>query len=172
METETPWANRAELYIGLIKEAASRDMRQSNSPMNLWCYCIERRAKIHNEIPRPLFQAQGRSSHVCTFGVQGDISDICNFGWHEWVYYCDSGSFPENKEKLGRVLGPTVNEGNEMAQVVLVASSKVIPRRTLRRLSIAELNSEVDKIKRSIFDDIILKKLGDSIRAPEKQYGT
>ena len=55
-----------------------------------------------------------------------------------------------------------------MAQVVLVASSKVIPRRTLRRLSIAELNSEVEKRKRSIFDDIILKKLGDSIRAPEK----
>ena len=56
-----------------------------------------------------------------------------------------------------------------MAQAVLVASSKVIPRRTLRRLSIAELNSEVEKRKRSIFDDIILKKLGDYIRAPEKQ---
>ena len=51
---------------------------------------------------------------------------------------------------------------------MLVALSKVIPRRTLRRLSIAELNSEAEKRKRSIFDDIILKKLGDSIRAPEK----
>ena len=56
-----------------------------------------------------------------------------------------------------------------MAQAVIVASSKVIPRRTLWRLSIAELNFEVEKRKRSIFDDIILKKLGDSIRAPEKQ---
>ena len=55
-----------------------------------------------------------------------------------------------------------------MAQAVLVASSKVIPSRTLRRLSIAEVKSEVEKRKRSIFDDIILKKLGDSIRAPEK----
>ena len=43
-----------------------------------------------------------------------------------------------------------------------------ILRQTLRRLSIAELNSEVKKIKRSIFDDIILKKLSDSIRAPKK----
>ena len=55
-----------------------------------------------------------------------------------------------------------------MAQAVLVASSKVIPRRTLQRLLISELNSEVEKKKRSIFDDIILKKLGDSILAPEK----
>ena len=51
----------------------------------------------------------------------------------------------ENKEKLGRVLCPTVHEVNEMAQAVLVASSKVIPCRKLRRLSIAELNSEVKK---------------------------
>ena len=55
-----------------------------------------------------------------------------------------------------------------MAQAVLVASSKVIPRRTLRRLSIAELNSEVEKRKISIFDDIILNKLGGSICAPQK----
>ena len=55
-----------------------------------------------------------------------------------------------------------------MAQAVLVASSKVIPCRTLQRLSIAELNSEAEKRKRSILDDIILKKLGVSIRAPEK----
>ena len=66
------------------------------------------------------------------------------------------------------VISNTVNERYEMAQAVLVASSKVILRQTLRRLSIAELNYEAKKRKRSIFYDIILKKLGDSIRAPEK----
>ena len=55
-----------------------------------------------------------------------------------------------------------------MAQAVIVASSKVIPRRTLRRLSIAELNSEAEKRKGFIFDNIILKKLGYSICEPEK----
>ena len=53
LEAGTPWANRAELYIGLLKEAVRRDMRESNFPMSLWCYCIERRAKIHNAVPRP-----------------------------------------------------------------------------------------------------------------------
>ena len=168
LETGTPWANRAELYIGLLKEAVRRDMRQSNSPMSLWCRCIERRAKIHNAVPRPLFQTQGQTPYSATFGVQGDISNLCNFGWYEWVYYRDHGSFPENKEKLGRALGPTTNEGNQMAQAVLVASGKVIPRRTLRKLNKAEIHSETEKRKRAIFDDIILKKLGDSVRKPEK----
>ena len=35
LEVTTPWANRAELYINLLKEAVRRDMRASNSPMCL-----------------------------------------------------------------------------------------------------------------------------------------
>ena len=32
LEGGTPWSNKAELYIGLIKEAVRKDMRESNSP--------------------------------------------------------------------------------------------------------------------------------------------
>ena len=32
LERGTPWANRAELYIGLLKEAVRKDIRPSNSP--------------------------------------------------------------------------------------------------------------------------------------------
>ena len=166
LERATPWANRAELYIGLLKEAVRKDMRQSNSPMVLWDFAIERRALIHNAVPRPLFQAQGKSPHECTFGVQGDISKLCTYGWYEWVYYRDFGSFPENKEKLGRVLGPCKNEGNEMAQSVVTSKGTVITRRTLRKLRTDEIHSETEKRKRSIFDDVILKKLGDSMSQP------
>ena len=33
LEEGTPWANKAELYIGLIKEAVRKDMRESNAPL-------------------------------------------------------------------------------------------------------------------------------------------
>ena len=49
------WANRAELYISLLKEAVQKDMEESNSPMVLWDYTIEQQAIIHNAIPRSLF---------------------------------------------------------------------------------------------------------------------
>ena len=35
LETETQWANRAELYIGLLKEAVRKDLRASHCPMVL-----------------------------------------------------------------------------------------------------------------------------------------
>lgn len=168
LEKGTSWANRAELYIGLLKEAVRKDLRQSNCPMVLWDYAMERRALIHNVIPRPLFQNNGLTPHTVTFGTQGDISNVCNFGWYEWVYYRDHGAFPNPREKLGRVLGPLRNEGNEMAQAVLTSKGTVIPRRTLRRLLVSELHSNSEKKKRSIFDDIIRSKLGDSMKMPPK----
>ena len=41
LEEGTPWSNKAELYIGLIKEAVRKDMHESNSLMSLWDYCME-----------------------------------------------------------------------------------------------------------------------------------
>ena len=33
LEEGTPWANKAELYIKLMKEAVQKDMRESHSPL-------------------------------------------------------------------------------------------------------------------------------------------
>ena len=134
--------------------------------MVLWDYAIERRALIHNAVPRLLFQAQGKTPHQCTFGNQSDISIVCNFGWYELVCYRDFGSFPENKEKLGRILGSCKNEGNEMSQSIVASSGCVITRRTARSLRTSELHSETEKRKRRIFDNIMLEKLGDSVVKP------
>ena len=114
LETETQWANRAELYIGLLKEAVRKDLKAADCPMVLWDYSIERRAVIHNVIPRPLFQNNGLTPYAAIFRESGDISNICSFGFYEWVYYMDNGSFTANKDKLGRVLGPVKNEGNDI----------------------------------------------------------
>jgi hypothetical protein len=40
LEEETPWANKAELYIGLIKEAVRKDMKDSKCPLAFWDYCV------------------------------------------------------------------------------------------------------------------------------------
>ena len=36
LEEGTPWSNKAELYIGLIKEAVRKDMCKSNSQLCFW----------------------------------------------------------------------------------------------------------------------------------------
>ena len=41
LERSTQWANLAELYIGLLKEAVCKDMKESDSPLKFWDYCAE-----------------------------------------------------------------------------------------------------------------------------------
>eukprot|EP00957_Ditylum_brightwellii_P097231 7405187-Ditylum_brightwellii.AAC.1 len=56
--------------------------------------------------------------------------------------------FSFSQEVLGRVLGPARGEGNEMAQWVLKANGKVVPRRTCRLLHTDETHSEQEKKQR------------------------
>jgi hypothetical protein len=44
---------------------------------------------------------------------------------------------------LGRLLGPKLGEGNEIAQWILKANGKVLPRQALRPLKTAKIYSPV-----------------------------
>jgi len=170
LEEGTPWANKAELYIGLLKEAVRKDMKDSNSPMVFWDYCIERRARIHNLTAKPRFNLHGTNPHNLTMPEEGDISALCQFAWYEWCYYREkTASFPNQREILGRVLGPARGEGNEMAQWVLKANGKVVPRRSCRPLTTAELHSQVEIKKRETFDALIERRWGNSITPPKDE---
>ena len=128
LEEGTPWSNKAELYIGLFKDAVRKDMRESNSPMSLWDYCVERQARINNLTAKDNFKLHGTMPHTATLAEEGDISSLCQFGWYEWCYYRErTAAFPHNCEVLGQVLGPAQGEDNEMAQWVLKANGKVVP---------------------------------------------
>ena len=168
LEEGTPWSNKAELYIGLLKEAVRKDMKESNSPMVLWDYCIERRARIHNLTAKSRFNLHGTNPHTLTLGEEGDISNLCQFAWYEWCYYREqTAAFPNNKEVLGRVLGPARGEGNEMAQWILKANGRVVPRRSPRPLTTAELHSPTEAKKRQVFDELIERRWGNSITPPK-----
>ena len=171
LEQSTQFANRAELYGGLVKEAVRKDMREQNSPLVLWDYCVERRAKIFSLTARDLFQLNGTNPHTATFGDEGDISNLCQFDWYQWCWYFDETSalrFPFQKAALGRCLGPAENEGNEMSQWVLKQNGQVVPRRTLVPLTAEQLapSNEVEAKRRADYDADIRSKLGDCMKLP------
>ena len=87
LEEGTPWSNKAELYIGLLKEAVRKDMCKSNSPMILWDYCVEQRARINNLTAKDNFKLHGTTPHTATMAEEGDISSLCQFSWYDWCYY-------------------------------------------------------------------------------------
>jgi hypothetical protein len=63
LEEGTPWVNKAELYIGLIKEAVRKDMKDSNCPLAFWDYCVERRTRINNVTAKDIFKLHGLVVH-------------------------------------------------------------------------------------------------------------
>ena len=146
LEVGTLWANRAELYINFSKESVRRDLHMTDAPMILWNYCMERQDWIHNAISRPIFQNQGMILHEATFGKQGNISNICNFGWYKWVYYITPNSFPATKECLVQVLGPIKNKESDISQAVITSKAKIVPRQSIHPLHTSGLNSEMDLI--------------------------
>ena len=132
LEEGTPWFNKAELYIGLLKEAVRKDMRESDSLMCLWDYCVERQARINNLMVKDNFKLLGMTPHTATLAEEGDISSLCQFGRYEWCYHCEQTTvFPHNREVLGQILGPAQGEVNAMAQWILKANGQVVPRRSL-----------------------------------------
>ena len=76
LEQNTQWANRAELYVGLMKEAVRKDIRLTGSPLVLWNYAAERRAAILLLTVRDIFQIQGSNPYTATFGEEGGISNL------------------------------------------------------------------------------------------------
>ena len=90
-EEGTPFANKAELCIGLLKGAVRKYMKESCSPLPLGDYCLERKARNDNLTAKDLFQLHGQNAHFTVTGDEGDISNLCQFGWHEFEM---SPSFP------------------------------------------------------------------------------
>ena len=92
------------------------------------------------------------------------MSNLCQFYWYEWCYYREhTAGFPLQREVLGRDLGPSKGEGNEMAQWILKANGLVVPGCTAVPLTTAQLNSDTERQKRDIFDQCITKRWGTSI---------
>ena len=170
IEEGTPWANKAELYIGLVKRAVRQDMKASNSPVAFWDYCIERKVRIMNVTAKKRFNLKNTNAYTQLTSEEADISNLCQYDWYEWCYYMEhTNKFPFNQEVLGRVLGPAKGSGNEMAQWILKSNGNVVPRRTLRPLKAEELYSPVEMKKRDVFDALIERRWGTAIKAPNEK---
>ena len=55
-------------------------MRESNSLMILWDYCVERRARINNLTAKDNFKLHGTTPHTATLAEEGEILSLCQFG--------------------------------------------------------------------------------------------
>ena len=136
-----------------FKEAVRKDMLDENSPLVFWDYFADRRDHIKNVKTNYFYWLRGKTPHFATFGEEGDISNICQFGWYEWVYLCETTTeFPFWSRVICRCLRPTKNKGNEMTQWVLKTNWQIVPRWTMWRLTTNKLVRDSEVKNRAGFD--------------------
>ena len=96
LERGKPWANRAELNIGIFKSQVKKDSKDANSPITLWCYYAERGLKIISSTTRKIYNLQGQVPYSKLTGIECDNSNLSEYGGYKWVYYRDSTTtFPQ-----------------------------------------------------------------------------
>jgi len=149
LEKDTPWANIAELQIGLCKRGRMRELKRTNAPMRFWCYLWDWYSRKNNVMAKDHYQLFGQTLHFKAKGIVPDILDICEFPWYSWVYFRDyAASFPFNKERLGKYLGPAEHAGTMLSKWVLNDKGTKLPFQTLRLLPPSERDSETERDKR------------------------
>ena len=82
LEKGTSASNKIERAIKTLK-MAPKMICLTNSPLTLWCYCVERRARTINSIVRTNHLLQGSTPYSKLSGQPTDISMLCEFGWYE-----------------------------------------------------------------------------------------
>ena len=60
LERVTPWSNREEGNVGIVKSEIMLDLKESNCPMVLWCYAAERRGRILASTSKNIYSLGGQ----------------------------------------------------------------------------------------------------------------
>ena len=161
IEPHSPWQNAAEGTIRELKRGAARKMVKTRAPKRLWDDCLELEAYIRSNTAHDIFQLRGDVPETVISGETSDISQFCEFGWYEWVFFRDTAvSYPDDREVLGRYLGPSIDVGPAMTAKILKENGQVVHRSTYRPLTQDEIDSREEQLVRDAFDKSVKEKLG------------
>ena len=125
-EPYSPWQQAAEGCIKQLKRASSHKLISSGAPKKLWDHCIELMALIRSHTAHIAHELQGEVPETIMTGLTADISNICEYNWYEWVMFRDNtASYSEEKQTLGRYLGPAIDVGSSMCYKILKANREI-----------------------------------------------
>ena len=106
-EPYSPWQQAAEGVIKEIKCASMRKQTKAKSPCLLWDHSIELEALIRLHTAHGHEELDGQVPETIMTGQTANILPYIKHEWYEWVKAMNPKlSHPEDKEILGRWLGP------------------------------------------------------------------
>ena len=149
IEPYSPWQNAAEGCIRELKKATARAQAKAQSPLALWDHCIELQANIRSRTAHDNIELEGQVPETIITGQTADISPYVEHAWYDWVYAIDPiQSFPQDREILGRWLGPARDIGPAMCAKILKENGRILYASTYRGLTQAEVEDpELVKVR-------------------------
>ena len=151
-EPYSPWMQAAEGCIKQTKLGSSRKMLKTGCPKALWDHCIELEALIRSHTALDIFGLEGQVPETLMSGQTGDISNLCEFEWFQWVmFYQPMEQYPESKLHVGRWLGPATDVGTAMTYKILLPTGGFVCRSTVRAWTPLEEADPVRMAERTSF---------------------
>jgi hypothetical protein len=160
------WMNTAEGSIRELKKETGRAMIATGTPKRLWDDCLEYRAYVRSNTALNIYELDGQVPETVMKGQQADISPWCDFQWYQWVkYYDERASFPEDKQILGKYLGPSPGVGTHMTTKILTKDGSYFHTLTFRPLNSKEMEEEHPQ--REAFLAQVEQRLGDKSKSDD-----
>ena len=108
-------------------------MLKSSSPKVFWDHCIELEALIRSHTALDIYGLEGQVPEALMSGQTGDISNLCEFEWFQWVmFYQPTEQYLVEKKIVGRWLGPATDVGTAMTYKMLLPNGGFVYRSTVR----------------------------------------
>ena len=156
IEPFSPWQNRAESGIRIIKAKWRRLMIKRKVPKRLWDFALVWVAQIYSRTA----MKHGRTGFEMITGDTPDISEWVDFSFYDWVWYWHSPNSEDNP-RLGRWIGVSHRVGSALCYWILPASGRVLARTTVQHVTIEEMATDDTKQKMEEFNHTLSRVVGD-----------
>jgi hypothetical protein len=137
IEPFSPWQNKAESGIRIIKAKCKRLMVTRKVPKRIWDFALVWIAQIYSRTE----MKHGRTGFEVITGDTPDISESVDFSFYDWVWYWHSPNSEDNP-RLGRWIGVSHRVGSALCYWVLPASGRVLARTTVQHVTLDDMASD------------------------------
>ena len=137
-------------------------MIKTQSPKRLQDHCAKLEAHIRSLTAHDHYSLDCEVPETGIKVHTAEISTICEYEWYEWVMYnYTTWQFPDPNFVLVQYLVPAIDVGSAMTANILNNTGEVVPRFTLRPLTMEEMDNLDLKEHYRKFDEAVISKLGD-----------
>jgi hypothetical protein len=157
-EPYSPWQNKAENSIGLLKKRWKPTIAPKNVHRRVWDYALVYDAEVLSRTTRTEGDCTGYEKII---GETPDISEWIDFGFYDHVWYWDTPNDDLSMAKIARWLGVSHRIGSGLCYWILKENGQVLSNTTVQHVT--ELDVAVDSIKTRItaYDAALTTRLND-----------